>query len=40
MTLFRRAVPDEPIFAQVLDHFYDGKVDEATDARLRGNTDP
>ena len=36
MTLFHRAAPDEPIFVQVLDGFYDGKVDEATDARLGG----
>jgi len=34
MTLFHRAAPDEPVFAQVLERYYDGKVDEATDARL------
>jgi uncharacterized protein (DUF1810 family) len=34
MTLFHRAVPDEPVFAQVLDRYYDGAADEATDARL------
>lgn len=34
MTLFHRAAPDEPLFAQVLDRFYDGAADEATDARL------
>ena len=35
MTLFHRAAPDEPLFAQVLDRYYDGEADEATDARLR-----
>ena len=34
MTLFHRAAPDEPVFAQVLERFYDGVADEATDARL------
>jgi uncharacterized protein (DUF1810 family) len=34
MTLFHRAAPDEPVFAQVLDRYYDGAADEATDARL------
>ena len=34
MTLFHRAAPDEPVFAQVLERYYDGKADEATDARL------
>jgi uncharacterized protein (DUF1810 family) len=34
MTLFHRAAPDEPVFGQVLDRFYDGIPDEATDARL------
>ena len=34
MTLFHRAVPDEPVFAQVLDRYYGGAADEATDARL------
>jgi len=34
MTLFHRAAPEEPVFAQVLERYYDGKVDEATDARL------
>jgi uncharacterized protein (DUF1810 family) len=36
MTLFHRAAPDEPVFAQVLDRFYDGLADEATDVRLTG----
>jgi uncharacterized protein (DUF1810 family) len=34
VTLFHRAAPDEPVFAEVLDRFYDGRPDEATDARL------
>lgn len=35
MTLFHRAAPNEPEFAQVLDRYYSGVADEATDARLR-----
>lgn len=34
MTLFHRASPDEPLFSRVLDRFFGGMVDEATDARL------
>ena len=34
MTLFHRAAPNEPVFAQVLDRYYGGRPDEATDARL------
>jgi uncharacterized protein (DUF1810 family) len=34
MTLFHRAAPDETLFAQVLDRFYGGVPDAATDARL------
>jgi uncharacterized protein (DUF1810 family) len=34
MTLFHRADPDEPVFADVLDKFFDGVQDEATDRRL------
>ena len=34
MTLFHRAAPDEPVFAQVLDRFFGGVADEATDALL------
>ena len=34
MTLFHRAAPDEPVFELVLDRFYDGSPDEATDTRL------
>jgi uncharacterized protein (DUF1810 family) len=35
MTLFHRAAPDEPLFSQVLDRYYDGVADEATDRLLR-----
>ena len=31
MTLFHRAAPDEPVFTQVLERFYDGEPDAATD---------
>ena len=34
MTLFHRAAPDEPLFRQVLDRYYGGVADDATDARL------
>ena len=34
MTLFHRAAPDEPVFAEVLDRYYGGIPDEATDALL------
>ena len=34
MTLFHRAAPEEPVFSQVLDRFYGGRPDGATDARL------
>ena len=34
MTLFRRAAPSEPLFAKVLDRYFDGLADSATDARL------
>jgi uncharacterized protein (DUF1810 family) len=34
MTLFMRASPDEPLFAQVLDRYFDGQPDSATDRRL------
>ncbi|OGO59530.1 MAG: calpastatin [Chloroflexi bacterium RBG_16_72_14] len=36
MTLFHRAAPDEPLFVEVLDRFYGGAADAATDARLAG----
>jgi len=34
MTLFLRAAPDEPLFQQVLDRFFDGQPDPATDQLL------
>ena len=34
MTLFHRAAPEEPVFTQVLERFYGGITDDATDARL------
>jgi len=36
MTLFLRAAPDEPRFREVLDRFYGGRTDDATDAILGG----
>jgi uncharacterized protein (DUF1810 family) len=37
MTLFHRAAPKEPVFRAVLDRFYGGVADPATDERLRAN---
>jgi uncharacterized protein (DUF1810 family) len=34
MTLFHRADPAEPVFAAVLERFYGGSPDAATDALL------
>ncbi len=34
MTLFARAAPDNPLFAKVLDGYFDGLADQATDRRL------
>jgi uncharacterized protein (DUF1810 family) len=34
MTLFSKAQPDEPVFAEILDTYFDGAPDEATLARL------
>jgi uncharacterized protein (DUF1810 family) len=34
MTLFLRAAPDEPLFQEVLDRFYDGIPDPLTDEQL------
>jgi uncharacterized protein (DUF1810 family) len=34
MTLFARADPDEPLFQQVLDRYYGGEPDEATERLL------
>jgi uncharacterized protein (DUF1810 family) len=36
MTLFRRAGPDEAVFGQVLDQYFGGDADEATDRLLAG----
>ena len=35
MTLFHRAAPDETVFREVLDRFFGGAADPATDERLR-----
>jgi uncharacterized protein (DUF1810 family) len=35
MTLFHRAAPDEPVFKEMLERFYAGITDDATDALLR-----
>ena len=35
MTLFHRSAPDEPKFKLVLDRYYGGVADPATDERLR-----
>lgn len=34
MTLFARAAPGEPVFAAVLDRYFDGRPDPATEERL------
>jgi uncharacterized protein (DUF1810 family) len=34
VTLFHRAAPQEPVFADVLDRFFDGRPDPATDERI------
>lgn len=34
MTLFARAAPDEPVFTAVLDRYFGGAADPATEARL------
>ena len=34
MTLFLRAAPDEPLFKQVLDQYFGGRADSATDERI------
>ena len=40
MTLFHRAAPDEPVFQDVLDRFYDGVPDRATDELLAAGRPP
>ena len=37
MTLFARAAPDNPFFRDVLERYFDGLPDEATDDRLRSS---
>ena len=39
MTLFHRAAPDEPRFVEMLQRYYRGVADQATDALL-GRTEP
>jgi uncharacterized protein (DUF1810 family) len=34
MTLFMRAAPDEPVFARVIERYFEGRPDPATDERL------
>ena len=34
MTLFARAAPDEPVFRQVLDRYFGGVADPATESRI------
>ena len=34
MTLFALAAPEEPVFREVLDHYFGGELDEATTSRL------
>ncbi len=34
MTLFARATPDEPVFREVLDHYFGGAEDDSTTSRL------
>ena len=34
MTLFAHAAPEEPVFREVLDHWFDGVEDDATISRL------
>ncbi|MGO9029030.1 MAG: DUF1810 domain-containing protein [Acidimicrobiales bacterium] len=34
MTLFMRVDPDDPVFARVVDRYFDGRPDEATESRI------
>ena len=34
MSLFALAAPDEPVFREVLDHYFGGELDEATTSRV------
>ena len=36
LTLFARAAPEDPLFGEVLDRYFDGRPDDATDALLGG----
>jgi uncharacterized protein (DUF1810 family) len=36
-TLFARVAPEEPLFGAVLDRFFDGRPDTATEALLGGS---
>ena len=40
MTLFHRAAPDDPLFSQVLDRYFDGAPDGLTDLRLDSGSTP
>jgi len=40
MTLFSRAAPEEPLFGQVLSHYFDGIPDHATDVLLERSAPP
>jgi uncharacterized protein (DUF1810 family) len=40
MTLFHRAAPDDPVFSQVLDRYFDGVPDGLTDLRLETGARP
>ncbi len=35
MTLFALAAPEQPVFREVLDHYFGGELDEATSSRLQ-----
>jgi uncharacterized protein (DUF1810 family) len=35
MTLFHRAAPEDPLFGQLLDHYFEGVADEGTDALVQ-----
>ena len=34
MTLFAKAAPEQPVFREVLDHYFGGRLDEGTTSRL------